>query len=356
MIDKNLPYLPDILECIANLSNDEVFTPPRLVNQMLDMLPSHLFTCPHTTFFDPFTKSGVFLREIAERLNKGLTDTIPDNQQRIDHIFKHQLFGVATSELSALMARRSVYRAKAANNPVYAVSKVFTTEQGNILYDEYDHDWQGTKCAVCGVSRAVYDRGEHLEKYAYPFLHMDLKNPHFEHGNKNMQFDVIIGNPPYQMDDGGAQASAKPLYHLFVEQAKKLKPRYLTMIIPARWYAGGKGLDDFRNTMIHDTKISHLVDYPKASDCFQGVEIKGGVCYFLWDRDKTNADCMVITKRQDMADNIKTRPLKIDNTDILIRNNDSISILEKIQQKQSIIASDRGGGGGYIPSYGLTGV
>ena len=155
-------YNPDVLSCLANLSNDEVFTPPDIVNQMLDMLPQELFRNPDTTFLD-----------------------------------------------------------------------------------------------------------------------------------------VIIGNPPYQLSDGGNNASATPIYQLFIQQAKKLSPRYLSMIVPSRWFAGGKGLDAFRSEMIADTRIRELHDYLNASDCFgNGVEIKGGVCYFLWDRvDNTKPICYNIAKK-----------------------------------------------------------
>ena len=124
-------YNPDVLNCLANLSNDEVFTPPELANKMLDLLPQELFQNPSTTFLDPFTKSGVFLREIVKRLDKGLEKLIPDRQERIDHILQKQVFGIAITELTSLLARRSVYCSKDASSK-YSISK-FPTSSGNIL-------------------------------------------------------------------------------------------------------------------------------------------------------------------------------------------------------------------------------
>ena len=319
-------YNPDVLNCIANLSNDEVFTPPSIANQVLDLLPQELFRSPKTRFLDPFTKSGVFLREIVKRLDKGLEDQIPDRQSRIDYIMHNQVFGIACTELTALLARRSVYCSKTANGR-FAVSR-FDNPEGNIRYEAIQHTWVGGKCRFCGASQSVYDRGTDAEQYAYQFIHTD--NPSQLTGN--MTFDVIIGNPPYQLADGGNAASAKPLYHLFVQQAIRLSPRYLSMIIPARWYSGGKGLDEFRDFMLNDTRLSYLVDYFDSNDCFPGIDLSGGVCYFLWDQQHSG-DC-IVRSIINGKESIIQRPLIEKGNDSFVRFNSSISILEKIKQFQ----------------------
>ena len=328
-------YNPDVLSCLANLSNDEVFTPPTLANQILDMLPQELFSNKDTTFLDPCCKSGVFLREIAKRLISGLEKEIPDLQERLNHIYTKQLFGIAITELTALLSRRSTYCSKKANGQ-YSICDTFDTEEGNIQFKRVEHTWENGRCKYCGASQSEYDRDDALETHAYQFIH----NPK---ELLKMKFDVIVGNPPYQMSDGGAAASAMPLYHKFVQQAKKLNPQYLTMIIPARWYAGGKGLDEFRDEMLKDGRIRKLVDYPSSTECFAGVDIQGGVCYFLWDRDN-KGECEITTISHTNASKMK-RNLLEKGFETFIRYNEAIPILHKVLAKKegsfSILVSSR---------------
>ena len=315
-------YKPDVLSCLADLSNDEVFTPPDVANRMLDMLPQELFRDPETKFLDPACKSGVFLREIAKRLIAGLADKIPNLQERCDWIFKNQLYGIAITELTSLLSRRSVYCSKYPNSP-FSITQ-FDNVQGNIIFHKIKHTWQNKKCIYCGTAENgdLNDIArEGMESHAYEFIHTLHPEDIFK-----MKFDVIISNPPYQLNDGGNGKSAKPIYQLFVEQAKKLNPRYLTMIIPSRWFTGGKGLDDFRKTMLHDKRIRKLVDYENFKDVFPGVDLAGGACYFLWDRDNTGS-CEVTN----MTDTVQGRMIRdLDEYDVFIRQNKALSVVRKV--------------------------
>lgn len=323
-------YNPDILNCLANLSNDEVFTPPSVVNNMLDMLPQEIWKDKNMTFLDPACKSGVFLREIAKRLLDGLKDEIPDLQERINHIYKKQLFGISITTLTGLVSRRSLYCSKFPNKK-YSVCQ-FDDEQGNIKFKNIEHTWEDNKCKFCGASKQEFDRDKALETHAYEFIHTENPEEIF-----NMKFDVIIGNPPYQIEDGGNGKSSKPIYHLFIQQAKKLNPRYLVMIIPARWYSGGKGLDDFRKTMLNDKRIRKLVDYENFRDVFPSIDLAGGVCYFLWDRNY-NGLCDVINSGNKYSTNLRRN---LNDYDVFIRQNFSLGIVKKITNKYKRFLNNR---------------
>ena len=329
---------PDVLTCIANLSNDEVFTPPEFANRMLDTLAdawaanhdgADIWADKTVKFLDPCTKSGVFLREITRRLTKGLEKEIPDLEKCVNHILRKQVFGIGITQLTSLLARRSVYCSKHATGK-HSIAKSFASDDGNIWFKRTKHSWDGNKCKFCGAPREIFDHNDGRETHAYAFIHADnIKTRLDEIFGGNMQFDVIIGNPPYQMKGGAGGSSDSSIYHLFVEQAQKLDPRFLTMVIPSRWLAGGRGMDEFRKDMLTGKHISHLVDYTKMSTAFPGVDFEGGVGYFLWDKNHQGA-CEYKLMLGDEQQPAAVR--KLDEFDIFVRDTRAVSILKKIQR------------------------
>ena len=324
----------DVLDCLANLSNDEVFTSPAVVNRMLDTLPEALWSNPNAKFLDPVTKSGVFLREIAKRLMKGLATVIPDPQERLDHILGQQLYGIAITQLTALMARRTLYCSKDTTELAHCLTGIFAQQgnpDGNIYFAPCEHTFVKGKCSYCGATEREFgtEQRSALEQHAYLFIHN--KNPY-----KEMQFDVIIGNPPYQMSDGsgGSSDSAVPIYNKFVEQAIMLNPRYLCMIIPSKWMVGGRGLKKFRENMVENKKIKILYDFENSKDCFPGQNLDGGVCYFLLDREYKGKTDYIF--RSNEGEEIKSkRFLKNNYFEYIIRNNRVLSIIEESSSEES---------------------
>jgi site-specific DNA-methyltransferase (adenine-specific) len=330
---------PDVLTCIANLSNDEVFTPPEFANRMLDTLAeawaannggAGLWSNSAVRFLDPCTKSGVFLREIARRLTNGLENEIPNLERRVNHILTKQVFGIGITQITTMLARRSVYCSKHATGK-HSIAKSFTDDDGSIWFKRLEHTWDGDKCQYCGAGKSVFDRAAGLETHAYAFIHTDnIKTRLTEIFGGNMQFDVIIGNPPYQLaSDGGTRDI--PIYNKFVEQAKKLEPRYLLMVIPSRWMAAGLGLGDFRAEMLADQRIRKLVDFPDSSDVFPGVKLMGGACYFLWDRDNPGL-CETTLVRA--GETLATANRRLDEFDVLVRDSRALAILRKVRDRQ----------------------
>lgn len=327
---------PDVLTCIANLSNDEVFTPPEFANRMLDTLTevwangnngANIWANKKVKVLDPFTKSGVFLRQITSRFTKGLEKEIPDLQERVDHILTKQVFGIGITHLTSLLARRSVYCSKHAKG-AHSIAKSSVSDAGNIWFKRTEHTWDGDKCKYCGASRKTLDRGEGLETHAYAFIHTDdIKTRIAELFGGDMQFDVIIGNPPYQMTGGGGGTNDSPIYHLFVRQAMRLEPRFLSMVIPSRWMAGGRGLGEFRAEFLGDRRVRTLVDYENAKDVFPTVGIGGGTCYFLWDRDNPGL-CECVYHRNGVT--IGPHPRALDEFDVFVRDKRAVDILHKV--------------------------
>ena len=360
----------DILETITNVGNDEVFTPRKTCDMILDSLPDEVWHDPNYKWLNPATKNGIFEREIAIRLDNGLKDIIPDTEQRRKHILQNMIYSIGQTRFTANVARRTVYYCSQANRKCdgvkasdghyvngYAIGNGswFDDEEGNIKTPNINHTFVDDKgrvmpsscsdaekkkyrCKYCGINGAsAYNDANQRETYAYEFIHFDgdelLKHlqDRFFRGNRNMKFDIIIGNPPYQLSDGGGDgSSAAPIYQLFIEQAVSLKPKYISMIVPARWYSGGKGLDEFREQMIHDTRICELHDFPETSDVFNQLNIRGGICYFLWD-SAYSGDCKIYNHK-DGKFNVSNRPLTENGAQTFIRYNEAISILNKVKK------------------------
>lgn len=316
----------------------EVFTAEREVNAMCDLV-KHETEKIESRFLEPACGDGNFLAVILERKLKTVTEKYKNN--------------ACDWKKYSLSALGSIYGVDILHDNIFACRErlfnIWNEEYKNIFKKECDGetaDFARTVLnlnIICGniltmdsVSGQDGKENKPLSFSEWSFSEGDKSIKHKEYAMSDlvdvckMKFDVIIGNPPYQLNDGGNGASAKPIYHHFVEQAKKLNPKYLSMIIPARWYAGGKGLDFFRKTMINDHRISELHDFVRASDCFSGVEIKGGICYFLWERDYDGM-CRVVTHKGDKIISEMKRYMAEKDSDTFIRYNDAVKILRKIK-------------------------
>ena len=312
----------DILECISSLSSDEVATPPAVANQVLDLLPAEVWSNKDLRWLDPACKTGVFLREAARRLMAGLRESIPDEAERRKHIFTKMLHGFALTELTAQMSRRSVYYNKDASSTTHSVVP-FDRSEGNIWFSGDDHSYNAEdKCDVCGGAKEVFGAPGNRERHAYDFIHKT---------GDSMRFDVIVGNPPYQLDSAGFGRQATPIYDLFVEQAIRMQPRYIAMIIPSRWFTGGMGLNQFREKMLNTRHLKSIHDFSNSEWLFSGVQIKGGVCYFLWD-SSWNGECQFNEMNGTEIVTSEARDLS-EHGDILVRHSKARGIIAKVAQK-----------------------
>lgn len=351
----------DLLETITNVGNDEVFTPRKTCDMMLDSLPEEVWHNPNYKWLNPATKNGIFEREIAIRLDEGLKEIIPDVEIRRKHILQKMIYSIGQTKFTSNVARRTVYYCSQANRKCdglrapdghfvngYAIGNGswFDNEEGNILTPCTDHkmDPKTKKCIHCGMnSTSKYLDANQREKYAYEFIHYDRGlslqvslSRRFFKGERGMKFDIIIGNPPYQLRDesGGSSDSAVPIYNKFIDQAISLNPKYLCMIVPSKWMLGGRGLDAFREKMLSDTHICKLYDYENAQECFPANHIDGGVCYFLWDRDY-NGKTYHRFKSNSGQISETYHYLKNDYSKFIIRDTSIVSILDKFSKYDS---------------------
>jgi len=360
----------DILALFEVLSSHEVFTPPRIAREMLNLLPHELWRNPSLRILDPCTKSGVFLREAFFKLFEGLSEAgrhsapdgtvydLNDKRQRVNHILKNMIFGIATSEITGYFARRTLYGVMDANtDKQIEVLNVFDKSENfrawsddekiafltrNRFNEYYDHrlfctsEYKGFEAEgnifypVAEVTQRVVENGTfEIEDMYFPFVEASTKHPKIlEMRDGQMKFDVIIGNPPYQLSDGGHSRSATPIYQKFVEQAIEMKPGHVVMITPSRWFAGGRGLQAYRARMLEDRQVRTIVDFANTTDAFPGVDIAGGVSYFHWQRG-TKGPCRIVNVSG--TDRLEATRALSDNP-ILVRDNRSVSIIDKVKQ------------------------
>ncbi len=364
----------DILETITNVGNDEVFTPRKTADMMLDALPEEVWHNPNYKWLNPATKNGIFEREIAIRLDKGLEAIIPDAEARRKHILQNMIFSIGQTKFTSNVARRTVYYCSQANRRCdglkapdghyvngYAIGNGswFSDSEGNIKTPNSDHEFEDPsgrkmpssvkeeekkkyKCKYCGITGdSKYNDANQREKYAYEFIHVNhlvidrhLSNRFFG-GDRKMKFDIIIGNPPYQLSfgiDGGNSANAKSIYNLFISQAIALNPKYICMITPSRWMTKtAQGIpEEWVDGMLKIKKFRLVNDFEDASLCFPNNEIKGGVSYFLWDRDYNGPCHYVYHDSKQNKEYIRDDFLDSMNAGIVIRDPKSFKIIEKI--------------------------
>lgn len=295
--DENLKE--DIFDYIPPQKTNQIFTPKRVVKMMVDALEKEnpeIFKDKTKKFADLYAKSGLYITEIVKRLNIGLKDEIPNEQERIKWILENQVYACAPSDI------------------IYNIVKEFV--YGNL-------EGISTKNLIQLDTMKLASEGKLAEKIYKAF------------GDENMKFDVIIGNPPYQEEDGGAQSSARPVYHHFIQASKELNPEYLSFITPSRWFVGGKGLDNFREEMLNDLHLKEIHDWLTPEDIFPNTNIRGGVNYFLWDKNHTEENVRFVSYKNGKKIDDTIRPLKLKNTNILIRDSVGIKILEKVLFNES---------------------
>ena len=343
---KNNPFSD--LQSLEKLTDSEIITPFEVVKKMVELLPEEVFTNLNNRFIDVSTKSGIYLKYIFFNLLHKLPNIqLSKNNNQLDYeldedydftnlddkkrfILRYMIYGIATSELSFLTSKRTLYENINENED--------SEKNGKILSKPIFKNWEGN---------IVYKK---LNNEEYWFLETDIETINKEltkniilKKDKEMKFNVIIGNPPYQKNDGGGKGNnSKPIYNLFIDKSKELKPNYMSFIIPSRWMSGGRGLDNFRKSMLNDKRFKKIIDFKNSLDCFSNVDIKGGICYFLWELKYANKCEYTIKKKEKGKEIIVSNQYRdLNKYDVLIRDNKAINILEKVLNKIELFNKKR---------------
>ena len=294
----------DIFEYIPPQANNQIFTPKRVVRMMIDMLEKEnpgIFNSTTNTFIDLYMKSGMYITEIVRRIFDQTRDQYPSDTACITHILENQVYGFAPSPILDAITK----------------NYIFGFDDDMVISQEHFKEYDTIPAAKDGTLKQEINR---------------LFNPQ----GGDMKFTAIIGNPPYQLvDGGGTGSSAVPIYQYFVEDVKKIEPEHLVMIIPSRWFTGGKGLDSFRESMLNDDRLQVLHDFVNPGDCFPNVSIEGGVCYFLWNKG-THSLCRVYSHSSNGNTLMIERPLLEKGADVFIRQNEMVSIVRKVMDRHEI--------------------
>ena len=327
--------IAELFSYFKNPDKETVLTPWRVVNM-------HMSDC--LGGYDFYDEKYNTLIEVPRYVNRGKVtrETVDNKEAKILEIN-------SKTGLYPLYVAYSIYRAKCRQIPqidltIDVENQIWreTIQENIFVICKTEMTKSITKRTLMGyregIINAYYFENliNMLENKTKQFSNKVLKASYWKKEGIEMKFDAVVGNPPYQMETGGAGRQAKPIYNLFVEQGKELNPNYLSMITPSRWFAGGMGLDGFRNNMMNDKKIVKLVDYTNAKDCFPQISISGGVCYFLWCNGY-DAECEVTNVKAGQSNTLK-RPLN--EFPVFVRYNEAVSILHKVMQSDDFVAID----------------
>lgn len=258
----------------SRLGDSEIVTPELVTDMIMDILPAKNIN-DNTKFLDIASKQGEFVYAVYKKYGKEKADNF---------------YSIPTSKTAYELTR-----------------KVYSLLDLDINHIEQNY----TSYDLIGENKMITDNQLSIN------------------GDK-LDFNIVVGNPPYQESDGGAGASAKPIYNEFVGISKELAPTNIALIMPTRWYAGGKGLDDFRDQMLSDAQVSQLHDFLKPEVIFPEINLRGGICYLLWDKEHNNNPTQVFTYKNDLKPKIDSRKLRTEDSDIFIRHGIAIEILKKI--------------------------